>query len=162
MMIDQLNLPIVSNCNICEKIINFNDVNQNKENVLILSYYNCNEIICSIECKEKFEKLVSKSFITPLCNGCGTICTSNKWTFELKFVEHGGWIIRTYMCSEKCRKEQTRKIKKDVNFSMLNQCAFCKDHIINDLKKCSRCKITYYCNQNCQKSDWSKHKINCK
>ena len=27
--------------------------------------------------------------------------------------------------------------------------------------RCSQCKITYYCDANCQKADWLSHKINC-
>jgi len=29
-------------------------------------------------------------------------------------------------------------------------------------KRCSRCKAKYYCSVNCQKSDWTTHKLDCK
>ena len=29
-------------------------------------------------------------------------------------------------------------------------------------KKCGGCMMRYYCSKNCQKSDWAKHKVECK
>ncbi|XP_072121245.1 N-lysine methyltransferase SMYD2-like [Mobula birostris] len=41
-----------------------------------------------------------------------------------------------------------------------NHCEFCfarKD----DLAKCGRCKLAFYCNVTCQKADWPMHKLEC-
>lgn len=35
----------------------------------------------------------------------------------------------------------------------------CDNH--EDLKKCSRCKLAWYCSPKCQKTDWKNHKANC-
>ena len=43
---------------------------------------------------------------------------------------------------------------------MGEKCCFC-EKIGNSLLKCSACGYVSYCNQNCQKSDWKKHKKNC-
>ncbi|CAG2197355.1 unnamed protein product [Mytilus edulis] len=40
-------------------------------------------------------------------------------------------------------------------------CVQCFDSI-QDLKKCSRCKITAYCSKQCQKKNWTIHKSVCK
>eukprot|EP01084_Bolivina_argentea_P270676 460314_1 len=42
-----------------------------------------------------------------------------------------------------------------------HKCSKC-NKISNNLQRCSRCKQTYYCNVDCQKSDWKKHKQICK
>eukprot|EP01084_Bolivina_argentea_P276557 471901_1 len=41
------------------------------------------------------------------------------------------------------------------------QCFNC-DKTVNNLKKCSRCKLVYYCSQNCQKDAFQDHKEFCK
>jgi hypothetical protein len=41
-----------------------------------------------------------------------------------------------------------------------NSCANC--FLLKDeMKQCSRCKLVVYCGINCQKADWSKHKLLC-
>lgn len=32
----------------------------------------------------------------------------------------------------------------------------------NSTKKCTRCKLAYYCDQRCQKHDWAVHKVRCR
>lgn len=39
-------------------------------------------------------------------------------------------------------------------------CSYCKN-IAAKMTKCGGCHAAYYCNRNCQKSDWSKHKERC-
>ena len=43
-------------------------------------------------------------------------------------------------------------------------CSYCNRDLTDnpDKKKCSNCKLVYYCNQKCQKKDWSSHKKVCK
>jgi len=45
-------------------------------------------------------------------------------------------------------------------------CRFCSknEHTLEfqqSLRKCSRCKCTYYCSKECQKADWKSHKLTC-
>lgn len=40
-----------------------------------------------------------------------------------------------------------------------NKCAICG--ISENLLRCARCKITFYCSKDHQKQDWKKHKITC-
>jgi hypothetical protein len=42
----------------------------------------------------------------------------------------------------------------------LPTCAHCNT-AATDLKKCSRCKCTFYCNAACQKAHWKLHKAIC-
>ena len=39
-------------------------------------------------------------------------------------------------------------------------CCYSKKKLMN-MKRCSKCCLVYYCNEICQKQDWSEHKIWC-
>ena len=39
-------------------------------------------------------------------------------------------------------------------------CSTCQSTNV-ELLKCTRCKTSYYCNVECQKQDWPKHKLIC-
>lgn len=49
----------------------------------------------------------------------------------------------------------------EVDFQTSLQCGYCQKYS-KDIKKCSRCKLVLYCNQECQKKHWNLHKENCK
>ncbi|KAJ7923100.1 hypothetical protein B0H13DRAFT_1865200 [Mycena leptocephala] len=44
-----------------------------------------------------------------------------------------------------------------------NACASCYKTTGNrsELKKCSRCQLTWYCSRDCQRNDWNTHKVFC-
>ena len=44
---------------------------------------------------------------------------------------------------------------------MEKKCSNCKNEQTN-LLKCSICKTTFYCNKDCQKSDWPNHQQTCR
>ena len=152
-------------CDICKHSLDFNDINESKEQVSIINYYDisinniCVVIVCSLECRKEFNKNIVNP---PGCVACGCICITNKWNFDLKFINQGGWTSSKFMCSERCRKEFFKEVKKDEELKPCYQCAFCKKHTEEAMKKCLGCKVTYYCNKDCQKLDWSNHKINCR
>eukprot|EP01124_Arcella_intermedia_P031653 TRINITY_DN7205_c0_g1_i1.p1 TRINITY_DN7205_c0_g1~~TRINITY_DN7205_c0_g1_i1.p1 ORF type:complete len:425 (+),score=96.34 TRINITY_DN7205_c0_g1_i1:65-1339(+) len=39
---------------------------------------------------------------------------------------------------------------------------FTCNKLVDNMKKCGRCKVRWYCSADCQKEDWQKHKLNCK
>uniref|UniRef100_A0A6C0CY46 MYND-type domain-containing protein n=1 Tax=viral metagenome TaxID=1070528 RepID=A0A6C0CY46_9ZZZZ len=45
----------------------------------------------------------------------------------------------------------------------LNKCNYCNilESTIHTLKRCAQCDSVHYCNQQCQKADWIKHKTQC-
>lgn len=48
------------------------------------------------------------------------------------------------------------------NFQQINVCICNKQETyINEFKRCSACKITFYCSKECQRKDWDRHKQEC-
>lgn len=58
----------------------------------------------------------------------------------------------------KFQKRTLRHIEKD------KKCATCGEYGGEEAKlmTCSGCMLVFYCSVNCQKSDWKKHKVDCK
>lgn len=46
-----------------------------------------------------------------------------------------------------------------MNGSLFQSCVVCGSN--NNLQRCSRCHIAYYCSRDHQKLDWKRHKIEC-
>jgi hypothetical protein len=55
-----------------------------------------------------------------------------------------------------------RNLRPDPSLPLL--CRKCKksDDASEQFKQCSRCKVTYYCNRDCQKAHWKIHKKECR
>jgi hypothetical protein len=53
--------------------------------------------------------------------------------------------------------------KQATQKTALQTCAKCgrKENYISQFKKCTQCKVTYYCGRDCQKDDWKAHKKAC-
>ena len=43
-----------------------------------------------------------------------------------------------------------------------NKCGSTRSSLGEALLSCARCKTTFYCGKECQKKDWSKHRLQCK
>jgi len=47
-------------------------------------------------------------------------------------------------------------------YPVVKSCKDCNQTLAEKVNQCSRCKIAAYCNQECQRRDWPKHKLGCK
>lgn len=63
-------------------------------------------------------------------------------------------IMEKFFCSKWCC--QSFRDKFDIDTS-----ALCRVCFMSATKKCARCKFARYCSEECQKKDWTKHKIVC-
>lgn len=60
------------------------------------------------------------------------------------------------------RLKRFRKGGRNIRFGQVKTyCVKC-GKFLEKVKKCSRCKIAFYCSRECQKEDWSEHKKHCK
>ena len=46
-------------------------------------------------------------------------------------------------------------------YCMLDCCQSCETHIKTGLRRCSGCKLSWYCSPKCQAADWKYHKREC-
>lgn len=68
-------------------------------------------------------------------------------------------VIVNYYKASQPKDVLTESFKKNYD----QKCATCQKWrtTAHKLSKCSLCQKVYYCNTDCQKADWKKHKINC-
>ena len=62
-------------------------------------------------------------------------------------------------CTENNFKNNIEREREPPSHGVPEMCFFC--HKQGQLKKCTRCFTAKYCNRECQKSDWKRHKNNC-
>lgn len=85
---------------------------------------------------------------------------------DCKFVKPNGEDVETFPFSvdnmtPKDREEiRTNYFKRHPQ--VISKCAFCGTDATTKTKKCKGCQHVYYCNLECQKEDWAKHKTFCK
>ena len=67
------------------------------------------------------------------------------------------------VCEMKERLGMTNKITTAAKSLTLEikECSYCSTRS-NQLKKCSKCKLAWYCNQGCQARHWKEHKKECR
>lgn len=63
-----------------------------------------------------------------------------------------------FTCSAYCLRRCKRMVTKHTK--LVTECVNCHQAFEN-IKKCSKCKIAYYCSSDCQRADWPKHKTLC-
>lgn len=75
-----------------------------------------------------------------------------------------GKFLNTQDVLDKIRKRSKKCIQPDlfraVLLNFIDSCNYCGKTCKG--LRCSRCKLPIYCNRECQKKDWEKHKIFCK
>ena len=116
------------------------------------------------------------------CNNCRTFSFTLKMCIKCKQTQYcskdcqrSHWKIHR----QDCRKASSEVSSTDVVSSLTGffsepvsdhksssvaekfpECSYCKKES-NILKKCTRCRAVQYCNIDCQRNHWSKHKIDC-
>lgn len=75
---------------------------------------------------------------------------------ESLYVNNAGRHDIIVLCSDACNKKQKKNLKQVVRY----RCGHC-DNLSPQMHKCSVCKIARYCNRECQRADWPKHKTLC-
>lgn len=99
---------------------------------------------------------------SPLTNLKFTVCSKSLSFEKAKFCTRCNL---TCYCSRPCQKKDWKRHKTSECGIAKNKkevkCAFCFKSLLSDAKRCTRCKAAYYCNQDCQKTDWIRHKQCC-
>lgn len=83
------------------------------------------------------------------CTGCKTTTYCSKSCLQAHWPKH---------------KASCKRCPQDVNINPsdhVQQCANC-NVFDEDLKKCTKCRITSYCSKICQEEHWPQHKSTCK
>ena len=81
-----------------------------------------------------------------------------RWTDTDASNTHTDYKSAEYIQNVEYRNEESIIVNKSIFF--LPWCSGCKGKRV-DLKMCGKCFTAGYCNKNCQKSHWSKHKKLC-
>jgi hypothetical protein len=149
------------NCATCKKEVDLGQSPVPAADALILFNFrtfpgnqNAVHLICSKECQLQY--------IRPIhgCVVCGRLCAGDKWYVHVKFVNLGGWTSVRAACAETCHKTILREDTGEIDFRYA--CWFCKKMSETKPKRCAKCRLAYYCNQECQKQHWPTHKHECK
>ena len=116
-----------------------------------------------------FNQSDKKVDLLPETNHC-SFCSS-----EIMSVRKCSRCHSAIYCGEECQRKHW-KVHKLLCIPVIHSSAIAKpitteiQHAVcsrckaksNDLKKCTRCKLVAYCGKQCQKEDWSEHKMICK
>lgn len=93
----------------------------------------------------------------------GGICAysdcTKKATLATRHVEEDYLNIDLF-CSKQCKKLVATTYKNQNIQKPTTMCKVCLK-TGKDVKRCGRCQRVYYCSRECQKSDWSEHKVDC-
>ena len=82
------------------------------------------------------------------------------WDLYIFWVNSGAWKV-----NETAYKELAQSIfgkKNEAKKQAGSTCCTCSNQMLPDnVMRCSRCKKAAYCNRECQKKDWPRHKLQC-
>ena len=81
---------------------------------------------------------------------------------NLEHVKNGFKVALSTNTVGESLKAELKSVKKEIKtISRMDRCcSFCGEK--NEILKCSRCNKAFYCNKECQKNDWGKHKNLCR
>lgn len=128
-------------------------------------------------------KCNASQFMRASAGKCSMRCDANvdhKWTLQMLIknqdcgIERGcslscrlhidmmtNWMFCSYECKRAFSK-QTAMANAPNDMIRVQICAGCsKEHINGKLPRCGRCKLTVYCNTECQKLHWTTHRNTC-
>lgn len=108
-------------------------------------------------CKQCIKNMPLIDFYCDICSA--RIVNVHKAGIQFQHLK----LMVTYIvCSVNCNSEANNRIQNSLsNHLVWKQCANCEQRM-NDMQRCSRCKLTYYCSKACQKANWQIHKKVCK
>lgn len=116
--------------------------------------------------------VVSKTRGIHLPLNSGVICQNHRQMKDLalfritKAVSFKPRNVYFYYANGKFKMNNTDPFQTNVyqvfDEKMVKSCNFCLKYEENSMMKCGKCQIKYYCDQQCQRKDWVKHKLSCK
>ena len=122
---------------------------------------------CEVLLENKFLQKVDLLPETNHCSFCSSEVMSARKCLRCHSAIYCGeecqrrhWKVHKLLC--KRAVVHSSAIAKPISTQIQHAvCSRCKAKS-NDLKKCTRCKLVAYCGKQCQKEDWSEHKMICK
>lgn len=79
---------------------------------------------------------------------------------DLPFTYFSNHVHKT-LCSHTCYEAYENRVFKNDNLFIECVCSWC-GKMEKNMSRCSKCKKSRYCDRDCQKLDWSKHRLVCK
>ena len=111
------------------------------------------ESISRITCMECPTNKNFLQYDTPYCCSCKKALSVVK-TMRVAIGVIG--VVLYLTCSHDCARKIRRILKKTCS----EMCHTCEKTLLDSLR-CSKCRLTSYCNRECQRKDWPNHKKSC-
>lgn len=117
---------------------------------------------CNPECGVKIMSRIT-SINDSYCYACpNKIYDCSMLPYNVRFKKSPTHTSAILYCNYKCFKKSSKVLRKTGEIAYM--CEYC-DKVTFDQKMmmCNGCKMSYYCDESCQKKDWAGcHKIKCK